>query len=351
MNILKEIEYSDMFSPSTMKVLKGKSEENLRRVGSAMANARSTQTLFNAIKRIEEPYRRELEDLAQVIVRDTYGVVNDNNIEIRAFLGTPDFQMPQDDEENDEIPSLEIEVPIDLEAKRRIINSITQGGGIKGTFAFYMMKEYLDQLDPSLVDSYKDLMEKAFGVYDDDNALAMMLAMMARGPQISSSVGGSVETDYDEEEDKFIINAQAEIFPVLVHEIIKGLYEILALEGFSQDTEQNQDIIKTVDKVSNEPEDLRYGKYIYESISDFVNTFNIEDNRVRDYFLSELYRLDSGEFINMIENIIKGTVKPDQRRWAETTIRQIEDDLRKDDTGLSGLDYTGDEDDEENLAF
>ena len=40
--------------------------------------------------------------------------------------------------------------------------------------------------------------------------------------------GGSSEMVYDEENDQFVIKARALCFPMLVHEIVKGLYEIVA---------------------------------------------------------------------------------------------------------------------------
>jgi len=341
--MLNEIEYTDIFSDKTLQNLKTKSADNLRTVGSAFANMGKTQSLLLQIMRIEEPYKAELEALAEVVVRETYGIVNDNKIIIRGRL-TDNVDIQGDTEDDTEqTPDLEVEDFISDDAKRRLINSITQGGAVRGTFSYYMMKEYVDDINPELVQSYKELMDKVFGVYDDEQALALMMSMAGRGGQVGA--GGVVNAYF--EEDKFIIQAQAMIFPMLVHEIVKGLYEILSLEGFTSDPEQNQNIIKNVDKLQNEPEDLRYGKYIYDSLLDFVNSMEISDNRVRDYFLTELYKLPTPEFVSIVENIINDEVTSSQMRWAQTVIREIEDDLRKDDSGLSGLDYNPDDEDDE----
>jgi len=124
---------------------------------------------------------------------------------------------------------------------------------------------------------------------------------------------------------------------MLVHEIVKGLYEIVGTEGFGPDKEKNQAIIGAVDKLSNEPRDFQYGKFIYDAISDIYNDSNINDPRVRELLFTEIYKLSEDEFIEFIENAINSALTPAQKKWASDTMRDIKDDLRKDDTGLSGL--------------
>lgn len=342
--MLDEIKYTDIFSDKTLQSLNKKSADNLRTVGSAFNNRASSVTLLYQIREIEEPYRSELETLAEVVVRETFGIVEDNKILIRGkLLDQVNTQnLDQTQKQKQDIGNEEF---IPLEAKRRLINSITQGGAVRGTFSYYMMKEYIDSINPTLVDKYKDLMNITFGVYDDDQALALLMSMAARGTAVA---GGVVEAHYDG--DRFIIQANSLIFPILVHEIIKGLYEILSLEGFTSDPEINKKLIKKVDTLQNEPEDLRYGKYIYDSLSNFINTFQVRDSRTRDYFFTEMYKLETTEFVSMIENIINDETTSSQMNWAKITIREIEDDLRKDNSGLSGLDYGMDDDDDDEFT-
>jgi hypothetical protein len=162
----------------------------------------------------------------------------------------------------------------------------------------------------------------------------MLLAMIA---QKQNMPGGESEMVYDEDEEQFVIKARAICFPMLVHEIVKGLYEIVGTEGFGTDKEQNQAIVGAVDKLSNEPRDFQYGKFIYDALSDLYIDSNIDDPRVRELFFTEVYKLPEEEFIEFIENAINNTLSNEQKRWAANTMRDIKDDLKKDDTGLSGL--------------
>ena len=336
MGRLVEVDYEKIFSPKTMASLKGKSGESLRTMlgnKSLMQTMRRSQSVLGEIIQAEDGYRDELEMVAAQMVTDAYPIIDYANIKIDAKivgLGDLDIQPGGGDEVSiDNIPA-EAE-----KAKRRIINGITQGASIRGAFGFMLFREYLNDINPTLVDKYSEILKLAFGIYDDENAIAMMLAALAQGAKMQ---GGESEMEYDEKNEQFVIKAKAICFPMLVHEIVKGLYEIVGTEGFGADREKNQAIVGAVDKLSNEPRDLQYGKFIYDAISKIYNESNIDDARVRELFFAEVYKLIDDEFFPFIENAINGELKPLQRKWAMDTMRDIDRDLKKDDTGLSDLD-------------
>ena len=150
--------------------------------------------------------------------------------------------------------------------------------------------------------------------------------------------GGESQMEYDEENEQFVIKARAICFPMLVHEIVKGLYEIVGTEGFGADTEKNKAIIGAVDKLSNEPNDLRFGKFLYDAINKIYAESDIEDARVRELFFAALYKLSDAEFFPFVENAVNNELTSSQKQWAMGEMKDIERDLRKDDTGLEDLD-------------
>jgi len=93
-----------------------------------------------------------------------------------------------------------------------------------------------------------------------------------------------------------------------------------------------------VDKLSNEPRDLQYGKFIYDAISAIYNQSEIDDPRVRELFFAELYKSSDDEFFPFIENAINDELTAAQKKWAVDTMKDIAKDLGKDDTGLEDLD-------------
>jgi hypothetical protein len=356
------------------------------------------------------------------------------------------------------------------ESRRRIINAITQGAALRGAFAFYLFKEHLDELDSSLVEKYNQIMKNSFGIYDDENAIAMMLAALAQGqkmaggsskvimkeiivrspsslkiikigdnnwglvvngkylfadtyhhpsrPEIDKyktvyaqidveednngdeylyvyipepSFGGGGDPDeindaYDEfEEDLAIaeevltpyifrkrgdsydikldrisnidliptinenkineadsgitIRARAICFPMLVHELIKGLYELASLQGFKGDKAANQAVVDKVDLLKNEPSDIRYGKFIFDALNNIFSFSEYSDDpRVREFFFTEVYKLEDDEFIEFIENAINEELTSSQQKWVKDTLRDIAIDLKSDDFSATGLD-------------
>jgi hypothetical protein len=340
---LLEVEYEDIFSPETMASLKGKSGQSLRAMlgnKNLMQTMMRSQELLNQIIEAESDYHIELAMIAEIMAREAYPILDYANVKIDAkIVGMGQVQQndngPEEEEDEisvDEIPSTDTEA---MEKKRRIINGITQGASVRGTFGFLLFREHLDDLSPELVEKYNEIMKLVFGIYDDENAIAMLLTAVGQKQNIS---GGSSEMVYDEEKEQFIIKARAICFPMLFHEIVKGLYEIVGTEGFSSDKEANKAIISKIDKVSNEPRDFQYGKFIYDALSNLYNQSNISDSRVRELFFAEVYKLENNEFFPFIENIINNTLTPAQNKWASDEMKSIESDLKKDDTGLSGLD-------------
>jgi hypothetical protein len=340
MGRLLEVEYEKIFSPETMAILKGKSGESLKQMLGdkelQQVMRRSTQLLPEIID-AEDGYRDALEAVAVSMVEDAYPIIDYANIKVDAqIVSMGDIKLPEPKEDEEEItPDFGDDDPEKMKAKRRIINGVTQGASIRGAFAFLLFREYLDVLSPDLVDKYQEILKLSFGIYDNEDAVAMLLAMIA---QKQNMPGGSSEMVYDENEEQFVIKARAICFPMLVHEIVKGLYEIVGTQGFGADKEKNKSIIGQVDKLENEPRDLQYGKFVYDALNKLYIDANVNDPRVRELFFAEVYKLDDDEFIPFVDNAVSEKLTPQQKQWASNAIRDIQSDLSKDDTGLEDLD-------------
>ena len=182
---LVEVEYDKIFSAKTMAALKGKSGESLRAMlgnKSLMQTMGRSMSLLQEIIDAEEGYRDELEMVAAQMVTDAYPIIDYANIKIDAkIVNMSDINLPPPSPQEDPtLPDFGEDDPEKLKAKRRIINGITQGASIRGAFGFMLFKEYLDQINPELVAKYNEILKLAFGIYDDENAIAMLLSMIAQ---------------------------------------------------------------------------------------------------------------------------------------------------------------------------
>jgi hypothetical protein len=340
---LLEADYKDFFSPKTMATLKGKSDVSRKAAlgdENLMQIMISSQKLLNEIIKAEAEYRDELEELAREVVKNTDESIDFLDIPIEAkIVGMGDMDIQEPPPQNDpESPDFGKDDPDKIKAKRRVINSITQGASIRGASSYLtddFFNSYINQINPGLIEKYNAILKKSFGIYDDDNAIAMMLAALAQGQKMQ---GGESQAEYDDETKGFIIKAKALCFPMLVHEIIKGLYEIIGTEGFGTDKEKNKATVNAVDKLSNEPEDLRYGKFIFDAILSLYVESKINDSRVRELFVKALYKIPDFEFFPFIENAINGELKPLQKKWAIDRMKDIKNKLIKRDAkrGLKG---------------
>jgi hypothetical protein len=340
MGRLLEVEYEKIFSPETMAILKGKSGESLKQMlgdKELQQVMRRSMELLPEIIDAEDGYRDALEAVAVSMVEDAYPIIDYANIKVDAqIVPMSDIKLPEPKEDEEEItPDFGDDDPEKMKAKRRIINGVTQGASIRGAFAFLLFREYLDVLSPDLVDKYQEILKLSFGIYDNEDAVAMLLAMISQNQNMP---GGSSEMVYDENEEQFVIKARAICFPMLVHEIVKGLYEIVGTQGFGADKEKNKSIIGQVDKLENEPRDLQYGKFVYDALNKLYIDANVNDPRVRELFFAEVYKLDDDEFIPFVDNAVSEKLTPQQKQWASNAIRDIQSDLSKDDTGLEDLD-------------
>ena len=317
-------EYNDIFSQKTLDKLNQKSADSLQLMlgnQSLMQAMGFSQLLLSSIIAAEAPYKARLENLAVDIVKEMYPTLEQENIGVDAkIVGMSDVAA-----------SLDEATP--GEKRRRVINAITQGASVKSLMEmFQIFRSHLDEINPALYDQYNQIMNNTFGIYDNDDAIALMLASVASGQK---AAGGSSKIVITE---ALSIRARAICFPMLVHELIKGYYGILGQKGLKGDRETKQDIVKKVDLLKNEPSDIRYGKFIYSAINNIFLAFaDTDDKRVQSFFFSDIYDLSDDEFFSFIENAINEELTPEQIDWVQSTIESIISDLRADDYDATGV--------------
>ena len=325
---LNEAEYDKIFDPETLGKLKGGVAQRIQGKN-PMQVGMQMQQLAMQVMQMEKGNEDLLEQLALDVVNEAYPYLAQTDaIEIDAkivpqsqvkdALNTPEM----DEEEEDEAEELTGEL-----MKRRLINSVTQGGASLSKTAHYVQQEYVDIVSgEGASNKYRDLMQAALDMID------FMLGMSGGGgsPMEDSSVGAE-SVYFDFEKEKWIIKARAICFPVLIHEIVKGMYEIIGLFGFS-DLERGEKVVKYTDKIQNEPEDIAYGQIIAKSLQDVIN--KLETNVTpaeRDDFLQDIYKLENNEFIQLITNIINDRITPQQMNQLKGMFSQMRSDLTADD--------------------
>ena len=280
------------------------------------------------IMRIEAAHRDELIDLAKEASLDE-AEVPANWYQIEATLGMPDtgnFRLePEDDKEDEEeekeepleFPSFDIEDLTDEEIlelekhKRNIINAIIQGAAKKGHYLFQKpeVKARLDAIDPSLYGDYLGIMAINDFLYFSMEQMIEMMSQTGQGVAGKVELGDADEDEGGEEGESqpdTKIMATGMIFPILCHEIIKGLEEAKGRHGLPKEPGLRQKVQGQTDILSNEPMQLRIGPEIVEKIRFALpNEMYDQDNKgLINWFHILLYQIPAQEFLEIIGNAI-----------------------------------------------
>lgn len=280
------------------------------------------------IMRIESRHKEELEQLAVEAALDESEVPEDW-YEIQASLGqgidTSDFRMnPEDEEEDEEEEEDEMEIPsfdvedltkdeiFELEKhKRNIINALIQGAAKKGHYIFQKpeIKARLDAIDPTLYRDYLGIMAINDFLYFSMEQMIEMMSQTGQGVagkvKLEDNEGDEGEEEGEEKPDTVIV-AQGLIFPILCHEILKGLEEAKGRHGLPKDPEMAQRVMGQTDTLANEPMQLRIGPEIVERIRFALpdKMYEPENRGLINWFHTVLYQIEPQEFLEIIGNAI-----------------------------------------------
>lgn len=333
------------------------------------------------IMRIESQHKDELEQLAveasleeTEVPEDWFTIkpyLNRSPIDVSNFRYQPDLDDEDEDDEEEEqkpqfsIPSFDVEDLTDEEIlelekhKRNIINAIIQGAAKKGHYVFQKpeVKARLDAIDPSLYRDYLGIMAINDFLYF---TMEQMIEMMS---QTGQGVAGKVELSEPDEEDEeggeeqeekpdTQINAFGAIFPILCHEIIKGIEEAKGRYGLPQDQGIRQKVQGQVDLLSNEPMQLRIGPEIIEKIRFALpdEMFSDSNKGLINWFHIQLYQLPAEEFLEIIGNAIsndQSVVKKATKRFEE--IMKEAQNLKQEFEDYKEENADSDEDDEDDM--
>jgi hypothetical protein len=339
-NKLSEADYDKIFDPETLGKLKGSVSQRMQGKNPMQIMGNLMQ-LAQQVIQLEQGSQDLLEQLAYDIIYEAYPYLKSNEdvIEIDAKI-VPQAQVkealqPNSPQEED-IDELSVEeeqemmddIAEDLK-KRRLINAVTQGASTFSKSAHYIQQEYIDIIGgEGTSDKYRDLMQAALDLIDFAVGAG---GMGMSGSNLESSATGAESVFYDFEKEKWIIKARAIVFPVLILEIVKGMYEIIGLFGFS-DLERGEKVVKFTDKITNEPEDIAYGQLIAKNLQDLINKLEVNVTpEERDDFLQDIYKLENKEFIQLMTNIINNNVTSQQLNQLKGMFKQMRQDKTADD--------------------
>ena len=270
--------------------------------------------VHNAME-LEGPHRKELEELAIRMVMDEFDVT-DESVVFEAKLmphisleGTSKKPSPElvDEEFNDHEQIVEANAQV---KKRRVLNAMTQGAAKKVNHMFHMVHEELSDLNPRLPQNYKKMMSAADYMY-------YIKPDMANGVS-----GGVCEADFKGKDGDLrpVIRAEAMVFPVLVHELVKGVMEVLSAHGLPTEKNIAEYVIGKADFLEAEPWDMRLGPAMWGR---FCDAMPDDDFNLKHHVYTDLAKLEPNEFNATMKEILGKTKK------GKNIVQEMVNDIKK----------------------
>ncbi len=271
------------------------------------------KTLLKDTMDLEKNHTKKLEKLAIDVVKKEFNI-DDDTVDFFAEL-TPDINLVGT-KKNKKPIKLEIEFKDNNEMvnaksevyKRRFINAMIQGAPKKINHIFNDIDDELSEIDPRLPNKYSKIIASADYLYHIIPSIENM-----------TNVGEVSVKLPSKNNDKPIISAQGKTFPVLVHELIKGVMELISASGLPKSKRIGKYVINNADFKAAEPWDKRLGPALWER---FVDLIDSDDLKLKHYIYHKLISLPVNDFNVKMREILGGT------KVGKKIIKDIVDEIK-----------------------
>jgi len=191
--------------------------------------------------------------------------------------------------------------------KRRFVNSLVQGAAFNLGHLFTQLDDKIAELDPELNELYKvsqATMEHLYWVYPNIEQMA------------SSGQGQLGQVSIDEPETPngpYIINAKGATLPLLIHELMKGVFQFMVWDSLPEDEKQANMILGSEDTLPGEVWDSLLGKAFYKRLlqimpaefNNFVSNDTQSQNIIQLYLINKISLLSPDDIKTLAEGLIK----------------------------------------------
>jgi len=283
--------------------------------GNAQSILNTMMEVSYRIYNIELRHRGELENLAIELVMKELGV-EEGDIVYEASIDRPDeegFENKNPDEMEPEEIELDKEILDDVEdltlerAKRRMINAMMAGASSKGHYMYNYANERLIEItgERNIAALYGTLMSSSEAMLWQRGNYQLGLSGGGGTP-----MAGGKERIFPNETPPRVV-ATAISFPILVHELMKGTYEVIAaLHGQPKDKEIASKVIELEDTLQQEIWDFRLGPAIWDIIKNaFPEEIITDEDKVGMQLIlfQKIVAKPAKEFLVFLKEVLSGS--------------------------------------------
>jgi len=177
--------------------------------------------------------------------------------------------------------------------KRRFIDSLIQGAAYTYSKILGLYIEDIDRINRDLIPLYMKIIAiNDYLLFTKKEEMSDEKPM--QGSYVEVHLGGVGE--------RTTIKAQGIIFPLLLQETIKGLFELFSAHGLPSNKDKAMFVVKKADFVLAEPWDLRFGVTLWNKIFG-----RVEDTNMIPYMFTSLIKQPNEEFSASVKEILSNT--------------------------------------------
>lgn len=257
--------------------------------------------LMAECRRIEKPVRDVLERICENSVNRLFAIPKDMvAIECRLvdkITYSKSIRLRPDEEDNSDLfdDTEDIRMSRKAVGKRRFVNSLIQGASYSYSNMTELYGEDISKLNPRLMELYGMIV--AISDY-------LLFSKKEDMTDDNPMQGSYVETHLGIHGEKTTIKAQGVIFPLLLRETIRGMFELFSSHGLPKDTSKAMYVVGKADFMLAEPWDMRLGVGLWDKVFG-----SVKDTNMVPYMFMELVSLRIGEFNHVMREVLSGTKK------------------------------------------
>lgn len=189
----------------------------------------------------------------------------------------------------------------DEKTKRRIMNTFVQGAAFNVGHLYKELSDKINDINPELMTAYnvsQATMEHLYWIYPNMESSA------------SAGMGhlGQVEiVEPENDNGPYTISARAMTLPLLVHELVKGVFDFMAWDSLPEDEKQSKMVAGSEDTLPGEVWDSRLGLIFWKKLQDAMpNEIFADDQRIIQlYLFHKLGRLSAKQLKSFTEGLLK----------------------------------------------
>lgn len=317
---LHEAKIKDTLPEDYLKDIKG-NRAGKYQGGPTRDNMRNVMRLLNQIMEAQSGNEERLTKIGIDIIMEHYArMLEDVELDIKIVDKFDEEKMEmsqkmqeEKEEEEPEMDSVEIPAEVDKNEidRRKLINNIMQGEAQNVHSMIFSAKDEIDKITPELTNMYIEFLDLN-RIFDWDTNRPDLAEMMKNMPEMANAMETEYPEEGEEENGKVKIKARVLDLPMLIHETVKGIYELMSAKAIPEDPVMAKNLLGLTDTLKDEEEDIKYGPYIAADIRDYIvdllrRTTNDKTQQIqnlREFIFSGMMDLPANEFVELIKNML-----------------------------------------------